>query len=134
MDIFDIFDMVSEEKKGFEPLPEGKYQVEIESAMIDEAGEFGPVLKYTLKVTEETKAKNRKLWVNRKLEANSLWKVRQDFDALGFGEVSSKNARQVIEEMPGKIATIHLSYAPNKTNPDKPWQNIEFIAEEQLPF
>lgn len=132
--VWDLFDQKDEDKKEFEQLPQGSYQAEIEEAKIDETGKFGPMLKYTLKVTESSKYKNRKLWVNRKLDSATFWKVRKDLDALGFKDVSSKNAKDVVESLPGKIVNIELSYSPNKTNPDKPWQNVEFGEVDGLPF
>lgn len=132
--VWDLFDQKDEDKKEFEQLPSGSYQAEIEEAKIDETGKFGPMLKYTLKVTESTKFKNRKLWVNRKLDSATFWKVRKDLDALGFKDVSSKNAKDVVESLPGKIVNIELSYSPNKTNPEKPWQNLEFVGSDDLPF
>jgi len=129
---FDLFDQPAEEKS-FDSIPAGKYQVEIEEARIDESGQWGPQLKYTLKVCEESNYKNRKLWVNRKLASETMWKVRKDLNALGHAEVSSKNVSTVLESLLGKTVTVELAYAENKKNPAKPYQNVEFL-EESIPF
>jgi hypothetical protein len=90
---------------------------------------------YTLKITEEGKYRNRKLWVNRKLDAKTIWKVKSDFEALGCGEVKSANFHSALESIIGKLAVVELAYAPNKNNPDKPYQNVTFQEQtESIPF
>ena len=143
MSLLDLFDAPADtrDKKTFDPLPAGEYQVEIEGAMIDEANQWGPQLKYTLKITDDTKFRNRKIWVNRKLDAANLWKVRKDLDALGMPEVSSKTVISALQNICNKIAVVKLGYAPNPKNSDKPYQNVEFVStaseqpvEDSMPF
>lgn len=131
MSVLDIFD-VPTEKREFAQLPTDNYDVEIESAVIDESGKFGPTLKYILRIISNSN-KNQKIWVNRKIEANTLWKIRNDLDALGFHDVSSKNIVDCLEKMFGMKAKVNVSYAKNDKNPAKPWQNVEFIAGDFAP-
>lgn len=136
--ISDLFDLPADEKPEFEKLPAGSYQCEIQEALVDEDGQWGPQLKYTLKVCEESNFKNRKLWVNRKLTPNLMWKVRKDLNAFGYADVSSKNYTTVLEALPGKTVTIDLAYGDNQKNPAKPYQIIEFVERSatgsEIPF
>ncbi|TXH09398.1 MAG: DUF669 domain-containing protein [Spirochaetes bacterium] len=137
MNILDLFDQPVEDKKEFASLPEGNYQVEIESVKIDEANQYGPQLAYTLKIVEESEHKNRKLWVDRKLKPETMWKVRQDLDALGYSDVKSANVASTLESLLGKVVNVNVSYAPNKNNPDKPYTNVNFVETSQpegIPF
>lgn len=134
MSLLELFDLPKDEreKSSFEKLPAGEYQVEIEAASIDEANQYGPQLKYTLRVTDNS-FRNRKLWVNRKLDAANLWKIRKDLDALGMKDVSSKNVITTLEKITGKQSNITLTYRPNPKNSEKPFANIDFISQASEP-
>jgi len=136
MSILDLFDIKSDdEKTEYALIPAGQYQVEIEEVKIDEANQYGPRLAYTLRIIEESDFKNRKVWVNRKLAANTMWKIKEDLASLGLGEVSSSNVTGAIESLLGRTANVEITYAPNPKNTAKPYLNMAFSSvSDQLPF
>lgn len=129
--VMDLFDL-PEDDKGYDALPEGMHTAEIEEATLDEANKWGPRVSYTLRVTGET-AKNRKIWVHRKLSPTTMWKIRNDLDALGYQAISSKNIESILSELPGKTVEVEVGYAPNPKNDKKPYMNVEFMTEK-VPF
>lgn len=142
MSILDLFDIKSDdEKTEYAAIPAGKYQVEIEEVKIDEANQYGPRLAYTLRVTDDSGFKNRKIWVNRKLASNTVWKIKQDLETLGCGDVSSANIESTVESLLGRTSNVEITYANNPKNSAKPYVNVNFVpgqdsnsVGEEIPF
>lgn len=80
-------DFSNVEKRDFEPLPEGKYELTI--VAVEEvnfkSGNDG------LKVTYEEPESHKKIWDNLTFAENSMWKIQQFLDACGYetdGEIT----------------------------------------------
>jgi hypothetical protein len=72
--------------RSFEPLPEGKYLVEVLEVKAKIAASSGaPMLAWTFRVLDED-YEGRQLFTNTVLTDNSLWKLKSFLIALGYTE------------------------------------------------
>lgn len=84
------------ETTGFEPIPEGVYEVALRDVEIKE-GQKAPYWLWTFEVPASAEEfSGRRLWLNTSLSENALWKLKETFDA--FGETPDTDT----DEMLGK--------------------------------
>lgn len=71
------------ESTGFEPLPEGVYDVALRDVEVKE-GQKAPYWLWTFEVpTDASEHAGRRLWLNTSLSENALWKLNETFGAFG---------------------------------------------------
>ena len=71
---------------GFEPLPEGEYEVVVETVEVRESGSSdNDYLSWELKVLDD-EFEGRRLWMITSLGPKALWKLKDTLIALGVIE------------------------------------------------
>lgn len=109
MNLDDLDKMFSDaeepEKKEFEPLPEGVYHAEIKEAVFEQTSN-PPQVKWTFVITDDD-YKNRRVWLNHRLNEKGMPFFKADISKLHMELKSFKDLPEALEYMIGLRVEIY---------------------------
>jgi hypothetical protein len=105
------------EKKSFEPIPPGTYELEIK-AVEEKQGTKAPYLNVTLEVINDEDYAGRKIFEMVSLSPDALWKLKELADAIGQDISESFDTEDLLGEMCTGVVTIERGQAKDKNDPD----------------
>lgn len=111
--------------EGFEPIPEGLYNVVIDKVELTTTKEAGnPMIKATLKV-QDAPYKNRLVWDNFVLTPTALWKLKSFLDAIGSKLAEAENVTEsdILNAMKGAAVAAYLE--PRMSENGKASNNVK---------
>jgi len=111
-------------KGEFEPIPEGRYDLNVEKAELGQAETGNPMIKVTYKITDGT-YKGRLVWDNFVLIPNSYWKLKTFLEASGSALADSENVteQKIADAMVGMKVNGFLS--PRTSTSGKPTNDVK---------
>lgn len=133
------FRTTEEEKTEYETLPEGQYNVLIESALID--GNTGKI-SWTFKILEG-KYQNRKIWRTTPLSGKGAYYTNQILKPFNKKLPEDLNTLpEMLSPVCGRGVLLYVTHSKFKSerNPDKVFYDVkvdgllEHIQSDQIPF
>jgi hypothetical protein len=112
------------DQKSFEPVPAGRYMLELSDYIEDEVSqgenEGQPLYKLTWEVLSDDEDLNgRKIWDNLTIMDTTLWRLKAMLKGFGFVIDDSEDAEELafeFDELLGKTLEAQVSISPKRKN------------------